>query len=66
MLHSDCGAYGGLDAFGNDPVNERIHHREEFLRAEANLQKAIPGIEVESYFVDFEGVWEVARAAAAV
>ena len=60
MLHSDCGAYGGLAAFDNDPVRERANHREEFLRAEDNLRSAIPGIEVESYFVDFEGVWQVA------
>ena len=36
---------------------ERIHHREELKRAAANLARAIPGIEIEGYFVDFEGVW---------
>ena len=63
MLHSDCGAYGGLDgAFGNDPTAERLHHREELARATAHLESAIPGIAVESYFVDFEGVWVPAAA----
>ena len=66
MLHSDCGAYGGLAAgFGNDPAAERAHHREELSRAADYLERAIPGVEIESYFVDFEGVWAVERSAAA-
>ncbi len=31
----------------------------ELQRAAANLKKALPGIEVLAYFVDFEGIWEV-------
>ena len=59
MLHSDCGAYGGLEgAFGGDATAERVHHREELRRAAENLARAIPGVEVTAYFVDFEGVWE--------
>ena len=59
MLHSDCGAYGGLvEGFDGDARREAEHHRLELKRAAANLRKAIPGIEVEAYFVDFEGVWE--------
>ena len=66
MLHSDCGAYGGLAAgFGSDPAAERAHHREELSRAADYLERAIPGVEIESYFVDFEGVWAVERSAAA-
>jgi hypothetical protein len=26
--------------------------------AAANLLEAIPGIEVQGYFVDFEGIWD--------
>jgi carbonic anhydrase len=64
MLHSDCGAYGGLaGGFDGDVDRERAHHREELARAEANLAKAIPGIDVTSYFVDFEGVWSPAETA---
>jgi carbonic anhydrase len=59
MLHSDCGAYGGLaGGFGGDANAERLHHRGELKRAEAALLAAVPGIQVESYFVDFEGVWQ--------
>jgi carbonic anhydrase len=59
MLHSDCGAYGGLaGGFGGDAAAEREHHKLELRRASAELLKAIPGIKAEPYFVDFEGVWQ--------
>jgi carbonic anhydrase len=58
MVHSDCGAYGGLaGGFGGDARVEAEHHHAELRRAAENLQKAIPGVEVDAYFVDFEGVW---------
>src|SRR5216683_2424615 len=58
MLHSDCGAYRGLaDGFAGDPAAERVHHRQELRRATETLARAIPGVEIEAYFVDFEGVW---------
>ena len=64
MLHSDCGAYGGLDGgFGGDAAAEREHHHQELRRAAENLERAIPGVEVAAYFVDFEGVWEAELAA---
>jgi hypothetical protein len=60
MLHSDCGAYGGLAAgFGSDAAAELSHHEGELQCAAANLKTAIPGLEVQGYVVDFEGVWEV-------
>jgi carbonic anhydrase len=59
MVHSDCGAYGGLaGGFGGDARTEAAHHQRELLRAAANLLEAIPGIEVQAYFVDFEGIWD--------
>jgi hypothetical protein len=58
MVHSDCGAYGGLaEGFGGDARVEAEHHRAELQRAAENLQKAIPELDVEAYFMDFEGVW---------
>jgi hypothetical protein len=60
MLHSDCGAYSGLVAgFGGNSCVEARHHEEELLRAAECLQKAIPHIDVQAYFVDFEGVWAI-------
>lgn len=59
MLHSDCGAYGGLNGgFKGDASAEAEHHNTELQRAAANLRNAIPNIDVDAYFVDFEGVWK--------
>lgn len=60
MLHSDCGAYGGLlGGFRGDARLEAEHHEKEMQRAAEALQRAIPGIEVQGYFVNFEGIWAV-------
>jgi hypothetical protein len=59
MVHSDCGAYGGLAAFGHDARREAEHHQAELCRAVAGLHAAIPGLHVDAYFLDFEGIWEV-------
>ncbi len=65
MLHSDCGAYGGLDGgFGGDARAELEHHRGELRRAADGLRNEIPEIAVDGYFVDFEGVWEADLSAA--
>ena len=59
MLHSDCGAYGGLAGrFGGNAAAEAIHHERELHRAAASLRTAIPGMEVQGYFVDFDGIWD--------
>lgn len=58
MVHSDCGGYGGLAAFKNDPETEAAHHQEELRRAATLLAQAIPGLEIQTCFVNFEGVWE--------
>ena len=59
MLHSDCGAYGGLAAFENDAAREVEHHRNELREAAQFVREQVPGIHVKAFFVDFEGVWEV-------
>jgi carbonic anhydrase len=60
MVHSDCGAYGGLaGGFNGDAAAEAKHHERELQRAAAQLRAAIPGLEVLGYFVDFEGIWDV-------
>jgi carbonic anhydrase len=59
MLHSDCGAYGGLaGGFRGDSAAEAAHHERELKRAAANLKASIPGVEVQGYFVDFDGIWD--------
>jgi len=57
MLHSDCGAYGGLAAFGDDAAKEAGHHRDELQKATSYLLSQIPELTVTPYFVDFDGVW---------
>ena len=59
MLHSDCGAYGGLEAFHGDADAEAAHHEAELRRAAEYVRGIAPGIEVQCYFVDFEGVWQL-------
>ncbi|HKF22743.1 MAG TPA: carbonic anhydrase [Candidatus Angelobacter sp.] len=59
MLHSDCGAYGGLAAFGGDAEKEARNHHQELQRAASFLLSQIPELTVRCCFVDFEGVWEV-------
>ena len=57
LLHSDCGAYGGLERFQGDTTAELTHHREELRRAVEFLKDAIPTLTVDSFFLNFEGVW---------
>jgi hypothetical protein len=61
MLHSDCGAYGGLATFAGDADKEARNHCADLERAAAYLKEQIPGLEVKTYFVNFEGVWEVGQ-----
>src|SRR5579871_5144375 len=59
MLHSDCGAYGGLQkGFGGDENAEFVNHRSELIKATKALRDVFPDMEVNSFFVNFEGVWE--------
>ena len=64
LLHSDCGAYGGLQkAFGGDQTAEFHHHRDELRRAHAALKEVFPTLTIECYFVDFGGVWKLESVA---
>jgi hypothetical protein len=65
MLHSDCGAYGGLAAFDGDTRKEAQHHAADLQRAATFLKQQIPELTVKAYFVDFVGVWEVETSGAA-
>jgi len=65
MVHSDCGAYGGSNAFAS-PAEEAKHHEDELRQAATVLREAISSVPLEAYFVDFEGVWAVDLAPVAV
>src|SRR5947209_8501084 len=50
MLHSDCGAYGGLAAgFQGDSQAEASHHEAELQCAAEFLRREVPGVEVQAY-----------------
>lgn len=59
MSHSDCATYGGLAAFQGDIKAEAAHHKAELKRGVDLLTATFPGLAVEPYFVNFEGVWEL-------
>lgn len=58
MIHSDCGAYGGLRAFNDDPEAEREYQEEQLRRAKQILEMNIP-VPVEAVFVGFDGIYEI-------
>ena len=62
MVHSDCGAYGGLAAFTGDEKAESTHHHAELQRAAAFLRHQLPQLSIDCYFVNFEGIWQIDAA----
>ncbi len=61
MVHSDCGAYGGLDGyFHGDAQRESETLQREVQNAGGVLSRRFPGVRISTYFVDFEGVWDAA------
>lgn len=57
FCHSDCATYGGLAAYKGDAAAEADHHFQELQKAAELLKTAFPGIEVECFLVNFEGVF---------
>jgi len=57
IVHTDCGAYGGLQAFDGNEEREAANHESELRIAMAFLKNNIPPIEVECYYLKFTGVW---------
>jgi carbonic anhydrase len=56
MSHSDCATYGGLAAFDGSLEKEAAHHKQELQRAADLITSNFSEIEVECFFVTFEGV----------
>ncbi len=59
VAHTDCGTYGGFQAFGCDPEREQAHHRSELAAAAAVLRAESPNLEVRAFFLGFDAAWEV-------
>ncbi|KKS38519.1 MAG: hypothetical protein UV01_C0003G0066 [Parcubacteria group bacterium GW2011_GWA2_42_14] len=54
--HSDCGAYGGLKKFNGNKDKELRFHLKEHEKAKEVVGKRFPGLKIETYFIDEEGV----------
>jgi len=63
MSHSDCATYGGLAAVGGSQGREALHHKQELQRAADLITSNFSEVDVECFFVTFEGVL-AARGAA--
>jgi hypothetical protein len=57
MVHSDCGAYGGLQAFDGNEEREAANHEAELRIAAEFLRANIPTVEAECFYLKFNGVW---------
>lgn len=61
-LHTDCGVYGGLQAFGGDHECEAANHESELRLAAEFLKSNILAVDVECYYLKFSGVWALEAA----
>jgi hypothetical protein len=58
MLHRDCGAYGGSKSFA-DLDTEKSELANQLAVAKDFLKKEVPGVPVDVYFADFDGLYAV-------
>lgn len=56
MFHRDCGAYGGSKNFSDENA-EREYFENQLSVAKNFLNKEAPGILVETYFAEFDGLY---------
>jgi carbonic anhydrase len=60
LIHSDCGAYGGLAAFQHDAAREAQCLAAELGKASEFVRANEPALATEAYYLNFEGVWQPA------
>jgi hypothetical protein len=58
MLHRDCGAYGGSKNFEN-PNTEKASQENQLAEARRFIMNEVPGVSVDAYFADFDGLYPV-------
>jgi carbonic anhydrase len=56
MTHRDCGAYGGSKAFTSGDA-ERGYHEAQLIVAKKFVESELPGVQVEAYFADADGLY---------
>jgi hypothetical protein len=54
MNHTDCGGYGGRDAFESREA-EWGHHVAELAKAAATLSETYPGVTIKQVIADIDG-----------
>lgn len=54
--HTDCGGFGGLEAYDNDERKEANAHFDSQDRAQEAIRKIMPEIVVVSYVIGLDGV----------
>ncbi len=52
--HIDCGAYGGLKAFDNNPEKEKKVHLKNLIKSKKILEKKYKRVKTEIYFADLK------------
>ncbi|HVN26731.1 MAG TPA: carbonic anhydrase [Candidatus Paceibacterota bacterium] len=57
MVHRDCGAYGGSQAFAN-PQDESAHYESQLEAAKKFVMGEVQ-VPVGAYFADFDGLYAV-------
>jgi len=62
MVHTDCGAYGGLQAFGGNEEREAGESRIGIAERCGIPEEQHPPIEIECYYLKFTGVWALEAA----
>lgn len=63
ICHSDCATYGGLAAYKGNVTEEAEHHFQELEKAAGILLTAFPELKVETFLVNFEGIFESKKQA---
>jgi len=64
MSDSDCATYGGLAAFGGNPERESLHNQQELQRAAELIRANFTEVDVECFFVTFDGVFAALKLGA--
>lgn len=56
FTHRDCGVYGGSERFAGDAFVEFGFHKKEHEKVRKVLHERFENIEIETYYVDENGI----------
>jgi len=55
FAHEDCGAYGGSQTYGKDPVREQKAHEQELLHAAKVIHSRFPDMKIVKVYLCLSG-----------